>query len=363
MTEAQLRARLTAVDEALAAVAAEQTPAVRGFAEQMRAERAQVVAELEQHAAVLDHLTTRTERPGTTSADGHQPARARRTSGFGDDDYGRAFEHYIRYGRSTMEPTDARLLDQSYAEHRDLSFGTDAAGGYTVPSLFADRLTEVQKKLTGVLEVADILDTDDGAPLEWPTLDDTGVSGEIIAEAAAHNVDATTPFGTRLLGAYLYSSKIIKVSRQLLLDTQIDLAPVLARSFGRRNARAFFAHCTTGTGSGQPMGMLDGTGGFTVGATAASATALVYNDLVSAVHGVDEAYRNENCAWLMNDAVLAYIRKLADTTLRPLISDPLTAGAPVRILGYPVYTNPTMSSTFTTGQSWRSSEISRPGTS
>jgi HK97 family phage major capsid protein len=348
-SESELRQRLQHINEALLAAAQLlDTPKVRAAVEQLRAQRTAVETELrEDHGPALDGLTTRNAadvRPADRS-----PA-ARAEHGFGADGYARAFEQYIRRGVRTMDPADVRLLEQSYVEHRDWSAGSDAAGGYAVPSLFLDKLTESQKALAAVLEVSNVLDTDDGAPLEWPSLDDTGVSGEIIAEAAAHNVDATTPFGTRTLGAYAYSSKIIKVSRQLLMDSRIELAPVLARMFGKRIARAFNVHATTGTGTGQPIGMLDATLGFGLGATAASATALVYNDLVNAVHGVDPEYRNENTAWMMNDAVLAAIRKLADNTNKPLISDPVTAGAPVRVLGYPVFLNPHMSSTFTTGQ-------------
>jgi HK97 family phage major capsid protein len=284
-------------------------------------------------------------RPGTPTT-----ARTNGFGGFGDDAYGAAFEGYIRRGMTSLDPAAHQLLNGSYTESRDWSVGTDAAGGYAVPQLFLDKLTETMKALAAVLEVSNVIGTDDGAPLEWPTVDDTAVVGEIIAEAAAHNVDATTPFGTRLLGAFLYSSKIVKVSRQLLMDSRIDIAPLLARLFVKRISRKFFLDATLGTGSGQPLGMLDATGGFGLGATAASATALAYNDLVSHVHTVDPEYRNANCAWMMNDLVLAAIRKLADTTNKPLISDPLNAGEPVRILGYPVFLNPHMSSTFTTGQ-------------
>jgi HK97 family phage major capsid protein len=358
MTEAQLRERLANIDAALAAaVDLREAPGMTAALQRLHLDRSGVVEELNGYGAALDGFpTTRTER--RTSAPDTLTTRTTRTtrgtagpvSGFGDDDYGAAFEGYIRRGMTALPAEHAQLLHGGYDEHRDWSTGTDAAGGYAVPQLFLDKLTETMKALAAILEVANVVPTDDGAPLEWPTVDDTAVVGEIIAEAAAHNVDATTPFGTRLLGSYLYSSKIVKVSRQLLMDSRIEIAPLLARLFTKRISRQFFADATNGNGTGKPLGMLDATGGFTLGATAASATALVYNDLVSHVHTIDPEYRNANCAWMMNDLVLAAIRKLADTTNRPLITDPVNAGEPVKILGYPVYLNPHMSSTFTTGQ-------------
>ncbi len=85
-------------------------------------------------------------------------------------------------------------------------------------------MTEAMKAFGGILGVADVVTTADGQPLYWPTIDDTANVGAILAE----NVQATEldfTFGQMNLGAYTYTSKITRISEQLLRTRRSTSTP------------------------------------------------------------------------------------------------------------------------------------------
>ena len=86
----------------------------------------------------------------------------------------------------------------------------------------------------------------------------------IVTEGAA--IAASDPaFGQITLGAYKYGL-LIQVSRELIADTGADLEGYLAMQAGRALGNAFGAHAITGTGTGQPRGVVtDATLGVTGG--------------------------------------------------------------------------------------------------
>jgi HK97 family phage major capsid protein len=85
-----------------------------------------------------------------------------------------------------------------------------------------------------------------------------------------------------------------------------------------------------------------------VGVTAANGssqvTGIVYDSLVDLVHSVDPAYREGgNCRFMMNDDSVRVLRKVKDTTGRPIFVPGyevgVPGGAPDRLLGYPIQVN------------------------
>lgn len=255
--------------------------------------------------------------------------------------YEKAFDAYMRRGRDGISAEQRGVLE---AETRDgLITTTDNIGGFVVPPGWLQRLTDVMKAFGGMLSVATIIDTNDGVSLEWPTADDTGVSGEIIAESAAHAIDASTPFGTRTLATYLYSSKIIKLSLQLLQDSAFDLGQWLPAKQAIRISRITNAHFTTGTGTGQPTGITAASGGLGTGKTGATGQTLTvtYDDLIDLIHSVDPAYRGGG-KFMLADSSLKVVRKLKDNQGHPLWEPSLQSGTPDNLLGYGVVVNQDM---------------------
>src|SRR5690606_12480293 len=118
--------------------------------------------------------------------------------------------------------------------------------------------------------------------------------GAILAEnnqIGEQNVE----FDQAELGAYTYTSKLMKVSWQLLNDSAFDLPSFLGRKAGERIGRAWAAHLVGGTGTGQPTGLVANCTVGHTGATSA-APAITYDDMIDLEHSVDPAYRNSGRA-------------------------------------------------------------------
>ena len=190
--------------------------------------------------------------------------------------------------------------------------------------------------------ICKLIQSDSGETLRIPINDDTSNTGSIIAENAEHTA-LDMSFTEIILGAYTYSSRLVKCSNELLQDTGIDLAAFLGQQLGERIGRAQEAHFLTGTGSSQRQGII--TAASTT--TAASATAIGINDLITLMNAVDPAYKNTGgkVAFVMHQTVWSALRKLQDSQGRQLISD-IQAGQDPELFGYPVLLTSGMDSTF-----------------
>lgn len=249
------------------------------------------------------------------------------------DEYREAFGAYLRRGDNGMTPEGRSLLEQGFValEDRAQAAGVDAAGGYTVPKEFLVRMTEALKAFGGLLGVAEVLNTTSGAPLQWPTNDDTSNVGAILAENS-QVTEQDFVFGSTSLAAHMYTSKMVRVSRQLLQDTAFNLEEWLPRKLGERIGRAAAGHFGTGTGTGQPQGIVTG---LTKVTSTATASKIGYDDLVDLEHSVDPAYRQSaTVRYLLHDFALRELRKLKDTTNRPLWVPAIAGGPPSTINGY-----------------------------
>lgn len=200
-------------------------------------------------------------------------------------------------------------------ESRAMSAVDQAAGGSTVAPGFVPQFELALLYFGGVLNVSEILRTDTGADLSWPTANDTTNEGEIIGEnTTATDQDVAT--GAVKFGAHIFSSKIVKVPVALIQDSAFDLASEIGRMCGTRIGRKTNSSCTTGTGMGMPRGIVTAA---TLGKTAASATAIKYDELVDLVYSVDPAYLVQpGCGFMMNAQILAALAKLKDGNGRPL---------------------------------------------
>jgi HK97 family phage major capsid protein len=260
-------------------------------------------------------------------------------AGAGDEEkHERAFEHYLRTAGDPRRGFNPATM----AEYRAQSVGTNTAGGYLVPAGFRAKLVERMKEFGGIAEVAETLTTSEGNLISYPTIDDTANVAEIVAEGGTFAAGADLVFGTRTLSAYKYmaggaGNVPLKVSWELLQDSAFDVSSFVARKLGERIARVQAVHWATGTGSGQPQGLV--TPLTTIGAIASNAAGPTYAELLATVLALDPAYRS-SARWVMNDATFGKIMALVDTTGRPLVNSSVdsisdTIGEP-RLLGYPV---------------------------
>jgi HK97 family phage major capsid protein len=208
-----------------------------------------------------------------------------------------------------------------------------SAGGYTVPAGFLNQLEASLLAFGGMREVATVLRTAEGNSLPIPTVSDHANVGAILSENS-QVAEQDVTFGQITLGAYKYSSKLIRVSAELLQDSAIDLESFIGGALGERIARILNTHFTTGDNSSKPQG-ITASG---AGVTAASATAITYGELVELQHSVDPAYRG-NAKFMMHDSTFKAIRKLLDSQNRPIFQPDISASSPGTLLGSPVVIN------------------------
>lgn len=216
------------------------------------------------------------------------------------------------------------------------SVGTTTAGGFLVPQSFSDRLEVALKVFGGMLNEAEVLQTGSGADMPWPTVNDTTQTGAILAENASIPSQDVT-FASVTLKSYMYTSKLIAVSLQLMQDSFVSVDNVVADLAGQRLGRILNSHFTTGTGSGQPNGVVTAAASGKVGTTGQTAS-VIYDDLVDLIYSVDKAYR-AGSKFMAADSSIKVVMKLKDSQNRPLWQPSVQAGQPDMLMGYPVVVN------------------------
>lgn len=254
-------------------------------------------------------------------------------------------------GKRTISPLldkwlrggDQALTAQEWQQVRAaMSTGTGSEGGYTVETSVAAELIKAMKAYGGMRAVATSFGTSHGNPMNWPTMDDTGNVGELVAEnAAASSQDAS--FGTVGLNVYKFSSKVVTVPIELLQDAQVDIEATVIALLAERLARIQNTYFTTGTGTAQPRGIVTAAAAGKVLSTG-NTTSFGYDDLVDLEHSIDPAYRNlPGVGFMMNDAALKVARKIKDSQGRPIFvpgyEQGTPGGAPSTLLGRPVTVN------------------------
>ncbi|HGL6688663.1 TPA: phage major capsid protein [Citrobacter amalonaticus] len=242
-----------------------------------------------------------------------------------------AFDKFLRHGFSELSAEERQAVKELRAQ------GTtpDAKGGYTVPTQMLNKIVDSMKAYGGIASVAQILNTSNGQDITWSTSDGTAEEGELLGEnTEAPEEDVS--FGTATLGAKKLSSKIIRVSNELLQDSGVDIEAYLAARIGQRIGRGEAKYLVQGTGAGtpvQPKGLVASVTG-TVN-TAAAAT-FTWQEMNKLKHAIDPAYRGgPKYRWAFNDSTLQVIEEMVDGQNRPLWLPDVAGGTPATILNIP----------------------------
>jgi HK97 family phage major capsid protein len=275
-------------------------------------------------------------RPGVTDPPGGEEEE-RRSDGPSAEAVNAAFESYVRYGMSALTAEEravmsSRFSTMSEGERRALGAGSDTAGGFTVPDEPMQRIVSAQLRYGGMRRAPTTqFTTATGAPIPIPTDNDTSNTGELLGENTQSNEQDIT-FGQATLNSYMYSSKIVRVSLQLLQDASVDLNMFVFDKLGVRLGRIQNTHFTTGDGSSKPQGVVTGA---TLGKTGASATDIAWDEITDLIHSVDEDYRDMDAtAFMFSDDTLRLIKQIKDGNGRPLWQPSVQVGEPDRIDRY-----------------------------
>jgi HK97 family phage major capsid protein len=225
---------------------------------------------------------------------------------------------------------------------------TTTGGGYLVPTITENVMVKIRKAFGGISAKASHINTGNGDPLNFPTIDDTANSSAIAAiNAAPGSAGADLVFGQVTLGAFKYAATGtgqlgLKVPRELLDDALFDVAALVTEMLGIRLARKMAADYAVGVGTTAPSGLYNATSVTT--AARVLSTGLVQatanQQLEAFIHNLDPSYVDDNCVWVMNWATHGVISGFQDTTTRPLMQPYAQAGLgsppAYTLLGFPV---------------------------
>jgi HK97 family phage major capsid protein len=195
-------------------------------------------------------------------------------------------------------------------------------GGFT-PVEFNDVYWSALKAVDDLFDpaVTTILTSLGAGPYPAVLVDDTENAAALVAQNAQSTPSdipvSSIQFGT----APTWRSGLLKLSREIIQDSGIDLLAVLTAAFGVRFQRGFSAGLVTqllaacsivrtsggATASGQSMG---GGGG--------SSTTFGTDDLSATLAALDPAYL-QNASWLMSEATLAKVLSLRTATTGALV--------------------------------------------
>ena len=245
-------------------------------------------------------------------------------------EYSARFNRVVRAASSgTLSPADMKFL----TEHRGTATqvtNVDGLGGFLIPTEFSGELEKHRKMYGGMKAIARTIQTSTGAPLNFPTVNDTNNKGNIHAEGQTVAVKDVA-FGNKQLTAFVFDSGIMLLSWELIQDSAFNLQAELSTLGGERIGRKENEMFTLGTGVAQPEGVL--TGG-SLGFTAAAAALITTDDITELIHSVDPAYRNGASTRLMfNDDTLKVLKTLKDAEGRPLWQPSVIVGEPDKFGG------------------------------
>lgn len=245
------------------------------------------------------------------------------------DEQRQAFDAFMRHGAGDMTKEQRQVL----REMRANGTNPNEKGGYTVPREMLNRIHEAMKDYGGLAAVSQIINTDSGNSLDWPTTDGTAEEGELLGENTATS-EEDAEFGSVSLGGKKLSSKVIRVSNELLSDSGIDIEGFLASRIGSRLGRGESRYLVKGTGAGTPLQPKGLEASVTQVTTAAANNEFTWKEVNGLIHSVDPAYRRAPGFRIgMNDNTLKLMTEMEDLQGRPLWLPAVAGVVPATILG------------------------------
>lgn len=276
-------------------------------------------AALDNYKSRLDTIETVYQRPELGVENKSAPRQG---------EYGKAFCNYLRKGM------DAGLEQLST---KALSVGSDPDGGYLVTPHMSSRIVKSIYETSPIRQLAsvevissdalELIDDHDQAAAGWTT------------ETASISETSTPTLAKRNIPTHgLYAQP--KATQKLVDDAAIDIEAWLSNKisdiFARKENTAF----VSGSGVGQPRGILSYAAGTSWGqiqqVASGSSGAVTADGLINLYYSLKDAY-SKNATFLMNRTVVNAVRLLKEATTNQYLWQPgLAAGAPDTLLGVPV---------------------------
>lgn len=242
-------------------------------------------------------------------------------------------EHLPKDGEK-LTPEERSFLSYLRGEIRADVNTTKTNSGAVIPTTVADRIVEYVKNVSPIAEYATRYEGIGKITIAYE--DSTNaLSASYVDDLTSADATAQKLLSVTLEGYMLRVP--VKVSQQLLDNSQVDLIAYLVRRIGDTLAAKIEKEFLIGT-SGKVVGL---AGGVTQTVTAASATAVTTDELIDVQDAVPDIYQ-ANSIWIMHPKTRTAIRKLKDSENRYLLNIDFNAKWGYSLLGKPVYASDAM---------------------
>jgi HK97 family phage major capsid protein len=209
-------------------------------------------------------------------------------------------------------------------------------GAPVIPrTLYGQLMAELVNRTTVMRGGASVFSTSSGEPLDFAVVTGRATAG-IVAEAG-NLPESTGTVVTRSMTAYKYGYAST-ISSELVQDQKLDLVGFLVADAGPALGAGMGQHFLTGTGSGQPKGIIPAASPATATFVATAKDATVSDAFIDLFYELPSNYR-QGASFVVADKVAAQMRKLKDSNGQYYWQSAVTLGAPDTFNGRPVLTD------------------------
>jgi len=300
--------------------------------------RSRIITRGELRERALDAVELEVKR-GNLHSDGAENATRLAQDQFGGQS--NIARHILLTGSEEYQDAFRTYLEdpQGEAQRAALSL-TNANGGYLLPFVLDPTIILTNAGSANPWRrISNVKQTTSNT---WNGVNSAGVTAAWLAEGTA--TGDTTPTVGNIQITPAKAAAWVFGSYEVLEDTDFgqQLPALLADAKDRLEEAAF----ATGSGSGQPQGIVNGA---TTVVTTATTTVIALGDIYGTQAALPARFRNApGCSWVANVAIINKIRQL-DTAGGASFWTNLGKGQPETLLGAPIYESTTMSSAVSSG--------------
>lgn len=234
----------------------------------------------------------------------------------------RAFEAYIR-----------GQVSETRAGEQNMTMGNNGA---VIPTTIANRIISEVKDMCPILAKATMYSVKGTLKIPvWGKADGHDITVGYQQEFTELTAD-TGKFTSIDLSGYL-AGALSLIGKSVMNNAQVDIVSFIVTEMAKKIALFLENELLNGSGTNGAQGITATTNTL----TAASATSITADEMITLQSQVKQAYQGNAC-WIMNNATFTAMKKLKDSTGRYLLQDDITGEFPYRILGKPVYLSDNM---------------------
>lgn len=231
--------------------------------------------------------------------------------------------------------------------------------GSFVPTQFWYQVKNTMKAIDPLFnpDAVTFIETPKGGPIQIPYYSDIENVSVVVGEGSDQSGNETdiNAVNAAVINAYSFRSPLWRVSVESFDDVATigGIVPLFTKFCGDRTARGVGKLLVSGSGSGQPTGIItalqaagvnpivaSGSSGNS-GGTENGSNSIGSADVAKLVFAVDESYRrSDKCFFLCSDNVRQYLATLVTKFGSPLVN---WYKGDAFMLGYPIRTSPSMS--------------------